>query len=410
MPSPDDRPAARLCVGWDVGGAHLKGCLVDDGGVRDVAQWPCALWEGLDRLDAAFALARERWPGAWHPDARHAATMTGEMVDLFEHREAGVARLAAHLAEALGPALRLYAGTWGFVAPRDAVAAWPSIASANWRATAAAIASRVPDALLVDIGSTTTDLIAVRRGEVVARGGDDAGRLATGELLYQGVVRTPLCALAPRVPFGGVPVNVMNEWFATTADVYRLTGELDPAHDQARTADGSDKGVDATCRRLARMIGRDGRDRSVAEWLALAHAWRRVQADAVEVEALRVREAAELPADAPVVAAGCGAFLALAVARRLRVPARRFSEVMGVRRAPRDETPRPLAGAFPVDEVPPSADDLLADLVDVCAPAVAVALAADAPAATAPYETIRPAAASSDTGVGAGAGAHVAWS
>ena len=59
----------------------------------------------------------------------------------------------------------------------------------------------------------------------------DAARLATGELVYHGVVRTPLCALAARVPFRGSAVSVMNEFFATTADVYRLTGELDPAHD-----------------------------------------------------------------------------------------------------------------------------------------------------------------------------------
>ena len=83
----------------------------------------------------------------------------------------------------------------------------------------------------MDIGSTTTDLIAFKDARVLSHSRTDAQRLATGELVYQGVVRTPLCALAQRIDWRGTPHNVMNEFFATTADVYRLTGELDPAHD-----------------------------------------------------------------------------------------------------------------------------------------------------------------------------------
>ncbi len=123
-------------VGWDVGGAHLKACLVEDGRVADVAQWPCPLWQGLPHLDAALASARERWPQAWDATTQHRATMTGEMVDLFAHREDGVVRLAAHLAEALGPTLSLYALDAGFVAPHTARTHWRAIASANWSTTA----------------------------------------------------------------------------------------------------------------------------------------------------------------------------------------------------------------------------------------------------------------------------------
>ena len=96
----------------------------------------------------------------------------------------------------------------------------------------------------------------------------DAQRLASGELVYQGVVRTPLCVLAARIGWRGEQLNVMNEFFATTADVYRLTGELNPAHDQQPSADHASKDVSATCARLARMIGLDTRDASAEQWLA----------------------------------------------------------------------------------------------------------------------------------------------
>jgi uncharacterized hydantoinase/oxoprolinase family protein len=122
-------------------------------------------------------------------------------------------------------------------------------------------------------------------------------------------VRTPLCALAQQVPWRGVPSNVMNEFFATTADVYRLTGELDLAHDQHPSADGAPKDVAHTCARLARLIGLDGRDAGADEWLALARQWRARQIDALRTQVARVVAAHALGTASVVVAAGCGAFL-----------------------------------------------------------------------------------------------------
>ena len=351
---PEDR--SRV-VGWDIGGAHVKACLLEAGRVVDVAQWPCPLWKGMAHLDEAIAAALARWPRARDAATRHAATMTGEMVDLFADREQGVSRLAAVLAESLGPSLRLYAGATRFVPAHEAPLHWHAIASANWQATGAVLAARVGDALLLDVGSTTTDVIPLRGGRVASQGLDDARRLACGELVYQGVVRTPLCALAARVPFEGELVNVMNEFFATTADVYRTTGELDPAHDQDATADGDAKDLPATSRRLARMIGRDARDRGQPAWLALARAWRTLQVTDIEGQVARVATAAGLADDVPLFGAGCGAFLVADIAGRAGRRFGRFSDVM--------------AGA---------SDAALAGWVDVCAPAVAVAALAFAEA------------------------------
>src|SRR3954453_7589698 len=100
------RELPQLQLGWDVGGAHVKACLLEDGALRDIAQWPCPLWQGMEHLDAAVGQARARWAGAWQAGGRHAATMTGEMVDLFADREQGVARIAERLALSLGTSLR----------------------------------------------------------------------------------------------------------------------------------------------------------------------------------------------------------------------------------------------------------------------------------------------------------------
>ncbi|MEJ8823369.1 hydantoinase/oxoprolinase family protein [Variovorax humicola] len=306
----------RTVIGWDIGGAHVKACMLQGGAVLDVAQWACPLWLGMDRLDAVLHAARLRWSGL--REAEHAVTMTGEMVDLFANREDGVCRIADGLARSLdlrsvtghGPgSLHFFAGDAGWGRVAEVPALWHAIASANWLATARHAALRWDTGLLVDIGSTTTDLIAFRQGCVLAPDRTDAQRLASGELVYHGVVRTPLCALAHRIDWRGMPHNVMNEFFATTADVYRLTGELDPAHDQHPSADNAPKDLDATRQRLARMIGLDRRDAAEGEWLAFARNWRALQVTLLGDEMRRVIATHGLGSDAVVVSAGCGAFL-----------------------------------------------------------------------------------------------------
>nr|WP_244196186.1 hydantoinase/oxoprolinase family protein [Paraburkholderia susongensis] len=337
----DAGPAAVF--GWDVGGAHVKVSLADStGAVRDVAQWACPLWQGLDHLERTVGLVFERWPQARASTAQHAVTMTGEMVDLFADRAEGVRAIVATLARRLGaeldsPAgspprspLRFYAGDAGWLSADACAANWRHVASANWLATANWVSTRAANAVLIDIGSTTTDIIPIAGGRVVARASTDAGRLATGELVYQGVVRTPLCGVAHRIEFGGVTVNVMNEWFATTADVYRLTGELDPLHDVQPSADQGPKTEAASRARLARMIGRDAHEAAAADWLHFARRWRALQLREIGVNLARVVAAHPALAAAPLVGAGCGRFLVAALAREEARGYRDFGALAGV--------------------------------------------------------------------------------
>jgi (4-(4-[2-(gamma-L-glutamylamino)ethyl]phenoxymethyl)furan-2-yl)methanamine synthase len=401
MPTPE-----RRVVGWDIGGAHVKACLMQRGEVLDVAQWACPLWQGLEHLDRVLDAAHERWPSL--AAAHHAVTMTGEMVDLFEHREDGVRRIAERLAARLGAAEppQFFAGDAGWCGAGDVARDWAAIASANWLATArhaarytaqhsaqhparhtvrqtahptdrqtahpadphtAHLAERPTTAranaaagegVLIDIGSTTTDLIAFRAGRVLATSRTDAQRLASGELVYHGVVRTPLCAVAPRIAWRGETLNVMNEFFATSADVYRATGELDPAHDLHPAADNAGKDAPATHRRLARMIGLDARDASPGEWLQLAHAWRAAQVAELAGQLQRVMEAHGLDAGATFVSAGCGDFLVADVVAQAVGPA---------------AAERCIAYGTQVARVAHGAPPALARWAQVCAPSVAVA-------------------------------------
>ncbi len=305
----------EITLGWDLGGAHLKAAAIDGSGkVVWVKQLPCPLWQGAEHLDRAVAAVLQEVPDA----IRHAVTMTGEVSDLFRNREAGVAGILSRFGAQV-PASRtlVYAAGAGFLSPARAARKPEAVASANWAASAQLVASRLPDALLVDVGSTTTDIVPIRGGTLAAQAWSDQERLAREELAYTGVVRTPLMALADRIPFGGQWIVPMAEVFATTADVYRLTGELPGGADQLPAADNGGKTARDRARRLARMIGRDLESAPLA-------AWKRCARYLADLQLWRIRQACErvLSNDAgldraPLVGAGVGRFLVRKLAHRL---------------------------------------------------------------------------------------------
>lgn len=305
-----------LILGWDVGGAHLKrAVLAPDGTLLGVHMAACPLWQGLDRLDAAMAAL----PPA---SGRSVVTMTGELTDLWPDRASGVAGLAAALAERLDTDTRIYAGHVGFVPAAEAAAYADAIASANWHATGSALARLCGDGVVIDIGSTTSDILKFAGKSLVFQGYKDCERLEAGELVYSGVVRTPVMALAPALPFRGRLVPLMAEHFATTADIHRLTGDLPEGADLHPTADGAPKTRESSARRLLRMVGRDLGPAAMDEAEALAAFAAEVQTHRLHAALAQVLSAGGVPPDAPVVGAGVGRFLAERLARRVGRPFR----------------------------------------------------------------------------------------
>ena len=306
-------------LGWDLGGAHIKAVkLIGPRCALTVVQVPCPLWQGLDRLeegiDRVLGLVGE-------VPARHAVTMTGELVDLFDDRASGVKAIIGAMRRRLpDEQLRIYAGPKGFLDPEAAARAAELVASANWMATGEFVARRVSAGLLVDLGSTTTDLVPFGNGRVNARGYSDHQRLEQEELVYTGAVRTPLMSLARRVPFAGAWVSLMAEHFATTADIYRLIGELPDHADLHASADGREKTVAASTGRVARMVGTDARAADLSAWRRLAGYLAEQQLRAVADACERIVSRGDLPDDAPLVGAGVGCFIVKGLAKRLQRP------------------------------------------------------------------------------------------
>lgn len=300
-------------IGWDIGGAHLKAALVDGTGhVLAAKQVYCPLWRGLHELQQAIDVVLLDFNAN-----QHVVTMTGELADIFANRRDGVAQIANRLATKLTGQVCYYAGEHGFVNV-DAVAQHVAdIASMNWLASVQYVAQHMRQALLIDVGSTTTDIALINDGKPLVRGFTDATRMQFDELVYTGVVRTPLMALAQKIPFAGQITNVAAEYFAATADVYTLTGDLALADNMSDTADGAEKGLGASARRIARMIGWDAEDAPMSAWRNLAYAFKHAQLNQVKQALLSQLSLLQDYSGLRIVGAGAGDFLVAELAKQL---------------------------------------------------------------------------------------------
>jgi probable H4MPT-linked C1 transfer pathway protein len=249
-----------VVLGLDIGGANLKAATPD----KRAASVPFALWKQPDRLPAALAELVARFPDA----EELAVTMTGELCDCFETKRDGVSAIIAAVRFASGGRrIRVWSTDGAFVTADEAKADHLKVAAANWHALATLAGQYVPTgrAILIDVGSTTADIIPILDGTPVPQGRTDADRLRSWELVYTGVRRTPVCALTG---WGGAA-----EFFATTLDVYLTLGFVpeDPA--DRDTADGRPATRGCARARLCRMLGGDAetvpeeRTRDLAGWV-----------------------------------------------------------------------------------------------------------------------------------------------
>jgi probable H4MPT-linked C1 transfer pathway protein len=312
--SGQDTAHARPWIALDVGGANIK-IAHSAGQARTV---PFEVWKRPDELEQAIAAAVATFP----PSGQVAVTMTAELSDCYPTKQVGVNAVLDAVEEALpGRQIVVWGVDGAFHTVADIRRRPHLAAAANWLALATLAARLIPQArgLLIDIGTTTTDLIPLDCGRVAARGRSDTERLQLGELVYAGVRRTPICALATELDFRGQPTGLAAEIFASTLDVYLTLGDIKPDPSDLSTADGRPATVAAARDRLARMVGADREGFSADDARAFSQA-------AEECLMQRLVLAAERAAGPTIglptaaVVAGSGDFLARRLAQRLIQP------------------------------------------------------------------------------------------
>ncbi|MCS6978049.1 MAG: hypothetical protein NZM31_13725 [Gemmatales bacterium] len=322
--------ACNKSLGLDIGGANLKAA---DGCGR-ACSLPFALWREPHQLATRLSVLRselDRISGRHAKWDVLAITMTGELCDCFTSRSEGVHAILEAVDRVFPDTSKLVWSSRGDFLTFDQARVRPlEVASANWLATAhlcSRFLSSGEDAIVIDIGSTTTDLTPIRGGTPVPFGRSDLERLRSSELIYRGIRRTPLMALAEHVFFQGRFTNIMAERFATTEDVYLVLGDLPERPHETETADGRPATRQFALQRLARMVGTDAGLHDEADLLDLARQFDAAMCRQLRNALWRVM-ARSLPGSKPkAFLCGSGEFLARRVVEESGLE---FSEVVAL--------------------------------------------------------------------------------
>ena len=288
----------------DIGGANLK--AADGRGFAMSRYFP--LWKTPELLAQALADLLRACP----PSERLAVTMTGELADCFQTKAEGVRAILKAVEQAAeGRETEVYLVDGSLVSMQDARETPLLAAASNWHALArfAGRFAAEGNGLLIDIGSTTSDIIPIVNGCPATNGWTDPERMVNGELVYTGVVRSPVCAVARDVPWRDGRCPLAHELFATTWDVYLILGDLPEEPHNLHTADGRPATKSAARDRLARAICADREVFDDRDGLTAAKSISAAQRDLLTTALRSVLQRMNAP-PATVIVSGQGEFLA----------------------------------------------------------------------------------------------------
>ena len=225
-------------IGIDVGGANLK--IVNETGTHIHY---CPLWE-----HAPITSMLEPYAGT--PDVPAAVVMSGELADSFSDKQEGISFIVSAV-QAAFPRARFYGMDGTFHSH-----AVPQLAAANWLASADFLRQEYPDAVLLDIGSTTADIIPLNQFSLLY-GLTDLLRLQNGYLIYTGMLRGNIATLLPSVLLNGIRTPLSSEFFAASADAHLVLDHICADQYTCDSPDKKEKTKSASLRRLARVVCAD---------------------------------------------------------------------------------------------------------------------------------------------------------
>lgn len=247
-------------AGFDIGGANTDLAIIDfeNGEIKsietDFKYLP--MWSDSHRLGDVL---KELIEGICPIDSIDGIgiSMTAELVDAYQTKKEGVLDI-------LEKCTNTFSQSIGVIS-LDGIESVETIknnplnaAAANWIATSQIAAKIAKNCIFVDTGSTTTDIIPIKNGQECAKGRSDMERLATGELVYTGTLRTNLASFLNKLSFSKEGVDktfrIASELFAQTADVYMVLDKISLEDYVCDTYDGEGKSKEECMRRISRLI------------------------------------------------------------------------------------------------------------------------------------------------------------
>ena len=221
-----------MIIGIDVGGANLK------------------IWRGKsESYYFPFWKRRDDFPEFLRSlkieGEKIGVVITAELSDAFKSKEEGVRFIERSIAENVSGDV-YFLNLNGEL--KRSVDNPLDFSAANWVASVKYLSKIYENFVFVDLGSTTCDVIPFK-GKILAAK-TDYERLKRGELLYFGMLRTPLCYL---LSFK----EISSELFSISADAMRVLGVISEEDYSCETPDGRGRSVKECMQRISRQFCAD---------------------------------------------------------------------------------------------------------------------------------------------------------
>lgn len=245
-------------AGFDIGGAHTDLAIIDfedNGDISNIDVDYCYLpmWEKNHELGKSLL---ELIGDQLDDIDAVGITMTAELVDSYHSKREGVLDILGIIKNTFTVPVA-FVSLEGMMKPKRVGQVPWKVAAANWIPTSQIASIMSSDCILVDVGSTTTDIIPIKSGKECARGRTDLERLGTGELIYTGTLRTNIATLVDKVPLDEGWFRVSAETFTISADVHNVLGNISKNDYTCSTPDGEGKSRKDSMRRIARLLCTD---------------------------------------------------------------------------------------------------------------------------------------------------------
>jgi len=244
----------NIYIGWDIGGAHTKYTTSKEKSFSFNSKIiPLKIWNNLDHLEKIINDVHNKYLKSYN--IINAISMSAEMCDIFDNRKVGVRKILSLFDKKLFKNY-IYSSKYGIIENSKKLN-HQTVASMNWHIIADYLRSIRKNLIAIDLGSTTTDIILIRNHKCINKRVDDLSGLISSELLYTGILRTPIFSIIKRIRISDKYYHLIPEYYATMADVYRLLDIITLKEDYSDTADGRSKSKSDSLARVSRSLGFD---------------------------------------------------------------------------------------------------------------------------------------------------------
>ncbi|ABR54985.1 Hydantoinase/oxoprolinase [Methanococcus vannielii SB] len=272
-----------MILGIDIGGANTKITELYENGEFKIHHIYFPMWKNSEKLSKVLKKYSNNVSIV-------ALVTTAELADSYETKQEGVENILNAVENAFGDNVLVFDSDCNFVLTKDAKENYMTVSASNWCATAEFVSQNIDkNCILVDMGSTTTDIIPIVDGKA-ASNKTDLERLMNNELLYVGSLRTPLSFLSNKIMFKDTITNVSSEYFAITGDISLVLDKITEMDYSCDTPDGKPADKRNSLIRISKVLCSDLNQISADESINIAIEYYKILIDLILENVKKVSE------------------------------------------------------------------------------------------------------------------------